>query len=691
MSVRCVPSSSPKTVGKRASSVSVVRSQTRLILLTRTATIALVAGAVSACSNGMARFDEATLLGANTSGVQPVQVQQAPIQQPQVAGYPQQQAVAAYPQQVASAQTNPYALPPAVDGTTTASVAGQLVQAGTLSPSPATAGALRPRGSVGLRNLLPSAPARQQPLIAQTNDIYERATVAPAPALPARFPNTGAPAAVDPLATASVAAAASPVTRTPLNAIRSARVAVGNGANRMRQVGSSVLQRQPLPPAAPAKAGARLTPQQIAPQPIQQVAAAPRALATAVPAQTGTGIDNTVTGTPAPLTSAPSNVRTWQGWSAAGGTTITAREGETVYNLSRRYGVPANAIIGVNGLGSGGLRSGQRVIIPTYQFNRQAGVSAPDANSNVQASSSATGWKTTLPAQVPPPRRAPDRMSVASVPSQPARVLAPVTASASQPLPPKPSAVQTAAAPQPYTRPKAAPAAAGGSYTVVSGDTVSAIARRHGVSSKALMAQNSLPNANLRVGQRLAIPAGGTAVIAGAPKPVKPTQVALAPRENSRATANIVTGSTPSAGVDPIITGSTKTASPEASGISNLRWPVRGRVLHGFGAVVDGKRNDGIDIAVPEGTSVKAAENGVVLYAGNELADFGNLVLVKHEGGLVTAYAHNASLQVKRGQSVARGQTIARAGRTGGASTSKVHFEVRKNSTPVNPMTYLGG
>ncbi|MEO0498818.1 MAG: peptidoglycan DD-metalloendopeptidase family protein, partial [Pseudomonadota bacterium] len=599
----------------------------------------------------------------------------------------------AYPQQVASAQANPYALPPSVDGTTTASVSNRLVGANTLAPSPATAASLRPRGSVGLRNLLPSAPPTRQVAIAQTNDLYETATVAPAPALPARFPAAAAPAAVDPLATASVGAAVPAVTRTPLSAIRSARVAVGNGANRVRQAGSSVLQRQPAQPVAVAKAGARLAPLPAAPQPVQQVAAAPRTLAPALPAKPASGgIDQTVTGTPSPLGSATPTVPTWQGWSAAGGTTITARQGETVYNLSRRYGVPANAIIGVNNLGSGGLRAGQKVIIPTYQFNRQAGVSAPDANSNVQASSSAMGWKTKLPAQVVPPRRAPDRRTIASVRSAaaPTGSLTPVSASVSQPLPPKPSAAQSAAAPKPYVRPKPLMAAAGSSYTVVSGDTVSAIARRHGVSSKALMAQNNMPNPNLRVGQRLAIPAGGTAAIAGAPKPVKPTQMALAPRE-SGPTSGIVTGSTPSAGVDPIITGSTKTTSPEATGISNLRWPVRGRVLNGFGEVVDGKRNDGIDIAVPEGTSVKAAENGVVLYAGNELADFGNLVLVKHEGGIVTAYAHNASLQVKRGQSVARGQTIARAGRTGAATTPQVHFEVRKNSTPVNPMTYLGG
>ncbi|MEO0635966.1 MAG: peptidoglycan DD-metalloendopeptidase family protein [Pseudomonadota bacterium] len=663
------------------SSKITVRARRNLLL--RSATLVVLASTLAACSNGMARFDEATLLGTNAqSTTQPMPVQ---VQPNQVATYPQQQAV----QQMAVAQPNPYALPPSVDGTTTASVVRQPLSARTLAPSPATAGALRPQRGVGARQLLPSAAPAAAATLAQTNDIYEGATTAPSPALPARFPATAAPAPVDPLATASVQPAPA-VSRAPINPLRSARVALGNGANRIRSAGSSVLQRQPVQPAPTVKTGARLAPSQAPVQPFpqapQQVAAVPQTLPPALPAaQPGTGIDTTVTGTP--TGAAP---RSWQGWSAAGGTAITARQGETVYNLSRRYGVPANAIIGVNNLGSGGLQAGQRVVIPTYQFNRQAGVSAPDANSNVQASSSALGWKNKLPQQVAPPRRAPDRMVVASVAAP--RTLVPAQASTVQPLPPKPATSTRIAAPQPYTRPKAvAPTASGASYKVASGDTVSAIARRHGVSAKALMAHNGMSNPNIRVGQTLSIPTGGTAVLAGAPKPVRPVQTALAPREPKGGSADIVTGSTPSQGVDPIITGSTQATSPEASGISNLRWPVRGRVLANFGQMVDGKRNDGIDIAVPEGTSVKAAENGVVLYSGNELAGFGNLVLIKHEGGLVTAYAHNASLQVKRGQSVARGQTIARAGRTGDASTSKVHFEVRKNSTPVNPLTYLGG
>src|SRR5690606_5634236 len=100
-------------------------------------------------------------------------------------------------------------------------------------------------------------------------------------------------------------------------------------------------------------------------------------------------------------------------------------------------------------------------------------------------------------------------------------------------------------------------------------------------------------------------------------------------------------------------------------------------------------RNDGIDISLPEGTAVKAAENGVVIYAGDGLKEFGNTVLVRHENGLVTVYGHASELKVKRGDTVRRGQDIALSGLSGNAQQPKLHFEVRKNSTPVDPAKFL--
>ncbi len=129
-------------------------------------------------------------------------------------------------------------------------------------------------------------------------------------------------------------------------------------------------------------------------------------------------------------------------------------------------------------------------------------------------------------------------------------------------------------------------------------------------------------------------------------------------------------------------------AAPNATGIARMRWPVRGRVISGYGSG-GGKNGDGIDIAVPEGTPVKAAENGVVIYAGDGLKEFGNTVLVRHEDGLVTVYGHASELKVSRGEKVKRGQEIAVSGMSGTTDSPKLHFEVRKNSSPVDPTGYL--
>jgi murein DD-endopeptidase MepM/ murein hydrolase activator NlpD len=112
---------------------------------------------------------------------------------------------------------------------------------------------------------------------------------------------------------------------------------------------------------------------------------------------------------------------------------------------------------------------------------------------------------------------------------------------------------------------------------------------------------------------------------------------------------------------------------------------VQGLITAKFGSRQDGSFNDGIDFSVPKGTPVKAAENGVVAYAGNELPGFGNLVLVRHAEGYVTAYAHNDEVLVRRCDVVKRGQVISKAGATGKVSQPQLHFELRKDSKPVDP------
>ncbi|MGO8924852.1 MAG: peptidoglycan DD-metalloendopeptidase family protein [Xanthobacteraceae bacterium] len=133
-----------------------------------------------------------------------------------------------------------------------------------------------------------------------------------------------------------------------------------------------------------------------------------------------------------------------------------------------------------------------------------------------------------------------------------------------------------------------------------------------------------------------------------------------------------------------------KSAEPAGS-LPGFRWPVRGRVIAAFGPKPNGVQNDGINLAVPEGTPIKAAEDGVVAYAGSELKGYGNLVLVRHPNGFVTAYAHASDILVKRGETVKRGQVIAHAGQTGSVTSPQLHFEIRKGATPVDPSQYLSG
>jgi len=123
--------------------------------------------------------------------------------------------------------------------------------------------------------------------------------------------------------------------------------------------------------------------------------------------------------------------------------------------------------------------------------------------------------------------------------------------------------------------------------------------------------------------------------------------------------------------------------------VPSFRWPVTGHIVDGFGPRANGSTNDGINFAVPEGTPIRAAEDGVVAYAGNELKAFGNLVLIRHADNYVSAYANASEILVKKGDTIRRGQIIAHSGQTGNASSPQLHFEIRKNSTPVDPRKLL--
>lgn len=298
---------------------------------------------------------------------------------------------------------------------------------------------------------------------------------------------------------------------------------------------------------------------------------------------------------------------------------------------------------------------------------------APNANPPMMAASPAnTARPDVAPGRAPMPSNVPaERMAV--LPQQPGQQ------------------EKVQASTQPAKTPAASSPASGG-YTVQAGDTLHAISRKTGASTEAIKQANGLSSGLIRIGQVLKIPAGSvatapvqTAAAAPAAKPVTDptTTAAVQPSGN--------TYTPPKQAEKAIQQASTEASAPapNASGIGKLRWPVRGRVIAGFGGASGNKSNDGIDIAVPAGTPVKAAENGVVIYAGDGLKEFGNTVLVRHENGLVTVYGHASELKVQRGQKVRRGEDIALAGMSGSANTPKLHFEVRKDSSPVDPSSFL--
>jgi murein DD-endopeptidase MepM/ murein hydrolase activator NlpD len=124
-------------------------------------------------------------------------------------------------------------------------------------------------------------------------------------------------------------------------------------------------------------------------------------------------------------------------------------------------------------------------------------------------------------------------------------------------------------------------------------------------------------------------------------------------------------------------------------GPAAFAWPISGRVIADFGATSNGGHNDGINIAAPEGTPIHAAAAGTVSYAGNELKGYGNLVLIRHDNGYVTAYAHAERMLVARGDTVTKGQVIAYAGATGDVTSPQLHFEIRQGIKPLNPRVLL--
>jgi murein DD-endopeptidase MepM/ murein hydrolase activator NlpD len=261
----------------------------------------------------------------------------------------------------------------------------------------------------------------------------------------------------------------------------------------------------------------------------------------------------------------------------------------------------------------------------------------------------------------------------------------------------------TAAAPAPASQPKAAVAAAPVSappsvHVVNRGDTLMSIAHRNHVPVAELAKANGIDaNSKLKLGQKINVPGAKSAAAPAAAQTqvaaAQPATVAAPATKMAAAGDTVQKARLAQATATPeAVVAESPVKTAEATGaLPTFRWPVRGRVVTGYGAKTNGKSNDGINVAVPEGTPIKAAEDGVVAYSGNELKGYGNLVLVRHSNGYVTAYAHASELLVKRGETIKRGQIIAKSGQSGEVGSPQLHFEIRKGSSPVDPLQFLNG
>lgn len=357
--------------------------------------------------------------------------------------------------------------------------------------------------------------------------------------------------------------------------------------------------------------------------------------------RTSSRIEPTTTGSLSPTRAAihrPAPMTSSTGWSAEGGTTITAVAGDDAHTLSRRYGVPASAIMQANGMTSASIAEGSPVLIPSYSGPAVAARPAP-ARTEIAAPVAVRPAPTHVQAAAPAivARPAPVRTEVAVV--APRASVAPKTkmtfVPGAQPvMAPKPE-IKTAAKPVVEPKPIAEPKP--------------------------------------------------VAIAKAEPLPAKPKPTVAPEKQVAKAEPT-----PPAQPGDDMRTSALKSDAAETTATS-FRWPARGRVISAYGSKISGQSNDGVNIAMPEGTDVRASDDGVVAYSGSDVKGFGNIVLIRHPNGYVTAYAHNSANAVKRGDTVRRGQVIAKSGSTGDVATPQLHFEVRKGAQTIDPLKHLPG
>jgi murein DD-endopeptidase MepM/ murein hydrolase activator NlpD len=350
----------------------------------------------------------------------------------------------------------------------------------------------------------------------------------------------------------------------------------------------------------------------------------------------------------------------------APGATIEVVQGDTLFGLAKKHAVPVNELMTVNQLTTPNLKPGQKLVLPASRSIARA----PTPQKPIQRAA------------------APTRMAGLPADGGGASAAAPA-------LSPPPSDWA-------------------GQHTVKPGDSLYAIARANKISLAQLQQVNGITEpTKVKPGTVLKVPGGpATASLSNTPPASAASQVAgvsaasETPRLVQSANKPVIINQQQAepapappqqvAAVDPVEPAEAKAEpkSKAAEGVASasgqkFRWPVKGRVIASYGPRSDSTHNDGVNIAVPMGTEVLAAEQGVVAYAGSELKGYGNLILLRHDNGWVTAYAHNEEILVKRGDKVKRGQAIAKAGKTGTVDQPQVHFELRQGQKPIDPTPHM--
>lgn len=348
---------------------------------------------------------------------------------------------------------------------------------------------------------------------------------------------------------------------------------------------------------------------------------------------------------------------------------VTVQPGESLYAIARRNQVPLKALIDTNSLNPPyTLRPGQRLTLPRLRVHE---VQAGETVTTIARRYSVSVSELVRTNRIDPPHTI--RTGQLLVLPQPAD---PQPAPAA---PPAPGGAETRTAPaaspppsQPIDRSDSPPPSL--ARPVIGTPTPSSQAPAPGAVQQLPL---GLPLPTARPEPRGAEPSQGR----GDPPPAPTENPASRSAEPEPPQAPVTEASTPQP--RPAV------GEPPPRSGRLFQWPLRGTVVSDFGPKPGGLQNDGVNIAAPRGTPIRAAENGVVVYAGNELRGFGNLLLIRHEGGWMTAYGHAEELLVKRGDRIRRGQIIAKVGSSGNVASPQLHFEIRRGTRAVNPREFL--